>query len=363
VSIVGLVELPQEKVAIGQITDDDLGQTVRVDSRIVELVPFSKGMKYTLDDGTGTITLLLWQDVYEELKDPDLLTSTVQLSIRGEVAEYQGDLELVPQFPSDIEIVSLAEPAPVTPSLALTPTTYATTTPSPQPTATAAATQPTTTVTIEPTAMAAIEPTSTPSPLPSPTLAPQSIASLSASSVGQMALVEARIVEVDYFSRGVKYVLDDGTGRIILLVWQNVLEEVSRHLDLFPGSRVRVRGEIEEYQGDLEIIPLRGAEVLVITPGERLPIEERAVSTVTPADEGRIFAVAGTVIRIEGRGWLRIWIQDGTGELLIFVPEREVEYLPTGIGAGVRLRVTGEVDIYQGQLEIIPLTGADVEIQ
>jgi DNA/RNA endonuclease YhcR with UshA esterase domain len=121
--------------------------------------------------------------------------------------------------------------------------------------------------------------------------------------------------------------------------------------------------EIEEYQGDLEIIPLRGAEVLVIAPGERLPIEERAVRDVTPADEGRIFAVAGTVVRIEGRGWLRIWIQDGTGELLIFVPEREVEYLPAGIGAGVGLRVIGEVDIYQGQLEIIPLTGSDVEIR
>jgi hypothetical protein len=45
------------------------------------------------------------------------------------------------------------------------------------------------------------------------------------------------------------------------------------------------------------------------------------------------------------------------------VPEREAEYLPAGIGAGVRLRVTGEVDIYQGQLEIIPLAGADVEVQ
>jgi DNA/RNA endonuclease YhcR with UshA esterase domain len=350
VSTGGWVELPQEEVAIGQLTVDDLGQTVRVDSRIVERVPFSKGMKYTLDDGTGTITLLLWQNLYEGLQDPAALTVTVQLSVRGEVAEYQGDLELVPQFPSDIEIISIADPPSVTPTLTLTPTATPTT-------------QPTTTATSQPTTTPAAQPTTTPSPQPSPSPVPQPISGITTGEVGQMALVDARIVEVDYFSRGVQYTLDDGTGRIILLVWQNVLEAVPSHLDLFPGSQVRVRGEIQEYQGDLEIIPQRGKDVLVITPGERLPIEERAVSDVTPADEGRIFVVAGTVTRIEGRGWLRIWIQDGTGELLIFVPEREAEYLPAGIGAGVRLRVTGEVDIYQGQLEIIPLAGADVEVQ
>jgi DNA/RNA endonuclease YhcR with UshA esterase domain len=350
VSVLGLVELPQDEMAIGQITVDDLGQTVCTESQIIEVIPFSKGMKYALDDGTGTITLLLWQDIYAGLQDPTALTETVRLSVRGEVAEYQGDLELVPQLPSDIEIISIAEPASVTPTLTLTPTAMATT-------------EPTTAATTQPTATQAAQPTTTPSPQPSPSPVPQSISSLTADDVGKVALVHARIVEVDYFSRGVKYALDDGTGRIILLLWQNVLEGMPSHLDLFPGSQVRARGEIEEYQGDLEIIPQCGADVLVITPGERLPIEERAVSDVTPADEGRIFIVAGTVTRIEGRGWLRIWIRDGTGELLIFVPEREAEYLPTGIGAGVRLRVTGEVDIYQGQLEIIPLAGADIEVQ
>ena len=59
----------------------------------------------------------------------------------------------------------------------------------------------------------------------------------------------------------------------------------------------------------------------------------------------------------------RLWIQDGTGELLIFVPERMVDYLPAGLGTGVRLRITGEVDIYQGQLEIIPQAGGDVEVR
>jgi hypothetical protein len=39
-----------------------------------------------------------------------------------------------------------------------------------------------------------------------------------------------------------------------------------------------------------------------------------------------------------------------------------VAYLPQGVGAGVRLRVTGEVDVYKGTVEIIPLAGADVKV-
>jgi DNA/RNA endonuclease YhcR with UshA esterase domain len=83
---------------------------------------------------------------------------------------------------------------------------------------------------------------------------------------------------------------------------------------------------------------------------------------VTASDEGRIFTIQGSVTRIEGSGWVKVWLGDGTGEILVFVPERTVDYLPSGIGPGIRLRVTGEVDIYQNTLEIIPLAGADVEV-
>jgi DNA/RNA endonuclease YhcR with UshA esterase domain len=342
VSVVGLVELPLEEVAIGQLSTDDLGQTVQIDGQIAEVIPFSAGIKYTLDDGTGTITLLLWQEIREGLEDPAALTMTARLSARGGVAEYQGDLELIPQFPSDIKVTTAAELATFTPTLALQPTSQ----PTPQPTS-------------RPTSQPTTKPTSQPAPSP----VPQSIASITAGDAGRMSLVEGHIAGIDYFSSGVKYSLEDGTGRIILLVWQNVMEEIASRHDLFPGSQVRVEGEIEEYQGELEIVPRRGSDVVVLVRGGSLPIEERTVGAVTPADEGRTFVVQGKVTRTESKGWLRVWIDDGTGELLIFVPEREVGYLPMGIGPGVQLRITGEVDIYNGQLEIIPLAGADVEVR
>ena len=87
------------------------------------------------------------------------------------------------------------------------------------------------------------------------------------------------------------------------------------------------------------------------------------MSGITPSDEGRIFVVEGTVTRTEVHDWLYLWIHDGTGEILIYVPERVVQYMPAGIVVGTGLRVTGGVDIYKGVLEIIPLAAADMKVR
>lgn len=44
--------------------------------------------------------------------------------------------------------------------------------------------------------------------------------------------VEGRITEVDQISRGIKYTLDGGSGRIILLLWQNVMGDANRNWKL-----------------------------------------------------------------------------------------------------------------------------------
>jgi DNA/RNA endonuclease YhcR with UshA esterase domain len=353
VAVVGVVELPLELLAIGQVSIDDVGQSVQMEGQIAEVTPFSRGTRYSLDDGTGTILLLLWQNVYDGLDDPTALAAGTRVLVRGEVAEYQGELEIVPQFPADI-IVTGAEPTPQ-------PTPQATDLVADQP-----AFQPTPQPTPQATDPVANQPTPKPTPEPTATPAPErrTIGAITTGDVGSTFTIDrAGIAEVDYFSAGVQYILDDSSGRIILLVWQNVMEEMEGRHDLFPGSQVRVAGEIDEYQGELEIVPRRGADVEVLARGERLPVEERAVGEISGSDEGRVFTVEGRVTRSEGDGWLRLWIDDGSGELLIYVPVRVVEYLPVGVGVGAGLRVTGEVDVYRGQLEIIPLAGADVEVR
>ncbi len=356
VLVVGMTELPAEERAIGQVTADDVGQTVQVVGRIAAVTPFSKGIKVTLDDGTGTITLLLWQDLLDRLADPAALTEGAQVAVRGEIDEYQGELEIVPQVPGDVRVTGAGQVAQVTPTALPTPEPTAQATAAPSPTVEPTATP-------EPTARPSPSPTRPPTPTPTPAVETRKIGAITAADVGAtFTIPQAGIAEKSYFSKGVRYTLTDPSGSIILLVWQNVLEEIPDRYDLVPGSQVRVTGKIDQYQGELEIVPRGGADVDVVARGDRPAIERRTANNITPSDEGRVFVVEGKVARSESKKWLKLWLNDGTGEILIYVPERAVEYLPAGLNAGVKVQVTGEVDIYQGQIEIIPLAGADVRI-
>jgi DNA/RNA endonuclease YhcR with UshA esterase domain len=364
--------------SLGEISSVGVGQLVQVEGQIVNVQPFSAGVKYRLDDGTGQLTLLLWQDLYDQVPKVELLAPGARVSVQGTVDHFGGELEIVPRLPEDLEVRPGPTPGP-TATATLEPT--ATPTPTDEPTATATPEPAQTEVPTTPTPTREAVATATPSPPPPPTTgaAPTSTAVLAASpvpepetrtlgaitegDVGQaFTVAQAGIGEVDYFSKGVKYRLEDGTGNIILLIWQDVMEEVAVRYDLFPGSQVQVRGQIDEYEGELEIVPQAGEDVVLLARGERAPVEERATGSVGPPDEGRVFVVEGAVTWVEGDGWLKLWLDDGSGELLVFVPTRSVAYLPQGIGAGVRLRVTGQVDVYQGTVEIIPLAGADVEL-
>jgi DNA/RNA endonuclease YhcR with UshA esterase domain len=367
--IAGLVALPMEKRTIDQITAVDVGQRLEISGRVVDAIPFSKGLRYTLDDGTGTLTLLIWQNLHEKLPDASFLAVGADLLVRGEIVEYQRELEVVPQMPADVRVIAPAVAAATAPAIVpavLSPLGS----PSPSVGLVVDSTTPTAaTGTVEPLAQVPevlVQPTpsATPQATPAPTFETRLIGTISGEDIGRtLTISRAGITEVDYFSAGVKYMLVDATGSIILLLWQNVLEEIPERYDLVPGSEVEITGSIDEFAGELEIIPGDGAGLNVLSKAERLPIEERPASRVTASDEGRIFTVEGIVYRTENRGWLKVWLNDGTGEILIFVPERTVPYLPSGIGNGLGLRVTGAVDIYQNVLEIIPLAGADVEVQ
>ncbi len=58
---------------------------------------FSAGIKFELDDGSGAIILLLWQNVYDAIPDAGLLAAGVTVEVTGEIEEYRGELEIIPE--------------------------------------------------------------------------------------------------------------------------------------------------------------------------------------------------------------------------------------------------------------------------
>ncbi len=195
---------------IGKLGGEDVGRLVAVRGAVTQIEPFSAGVKFTLDDSTGDIIVLLWQDIYDELDADARPEVGAEMQVEGEVAEYQGQLEVIPDLPANVWVI--APPAEAAP------------------------------------------PTETPKPQESAVEA-HAIGDVTAADVEQTLRLTGMLDEVETFSSGVKFTLDDGTGTIILLLWQNVYDALPDAGRLVAGARVEVVGRIEEYRGDLEIIP------------------------------------------------------------------------------------------------------------
>ncbi|OQY21176.1 MAG: hypothetical protein B6I34_07690, partial [Anaerolineaceae bacterium 4572_32.1] len=95
VTVTGYTPPPaQEPLPIGRIIAGDfIDQIVTLTGTLGEPQPFSAGVKFTLDDGSGEITLLLWQDVYDDLAAGQTLQAGTKVSVVGELSEYRGELE------------------------------------------------------------------------------------------------------------------------------------------------------------------------------------------------------------------------------------------------------------------------------
>ncbi len=96
--IVLLSEPPSATVTpIGEVTSAHVGKTLTLRGTLGEPQPFSRGVKFPLSDESGTITLLLWQNVHDAIPDAGRLVAGVAVTVTGEIEEYRGELEIVPE--------------------------------------------------------------------------------------------------------------------------------------------------------------------------------------------------------------------------------------------------------------------------
>jgi hypothetical protein len=198
---------PFDLVETGAVSEMFLGQVVTVEARIERATLLSAGVKFAFDDGSGPAAVWMPNVLYEALIDPAGWNVGAVGRVTGRVSDYEGELEVVPAGAEDVLIVLRA---------------------------------------------------------PQITAPDARLSNLSASDVGRRVTVEGTIVAVNPFSAGVKYVLDDGSGQITLLLWQNVLGAIPDSGVLAPGVRVRASGWVEAYRGELEVIPGLAHDILFL---------------------------------------------------------------------------------------------------
>ena len=189
------------------------------------------------------------------------------------------------------------------------------------------------------------------------------IEAITAGRSGEEVTVEGTVVSAASFSAGFKFTLDDGTGQIVLLMWHNVYDNCWDAANINLGAKVQATGEIGQYEGELQIEPGFGGDVKAIE-GTAAWATPREICSLTGDDEGQRVMIEGQVIRVEGlSSAVKVFVGDGTGETLVFVWRNVLDRIAdnTALGTpGSRVRVVGTVEVYKGNLEVVPALPNDV---
>lgn len=191
---------------IGDLHAGYADQEVTVAGQVIAAASFAKGFKFTLDDGTGQVILLLWHSVYDDCWDAPQLNVGATARATGQVSQFEGELQIVPNFGGDVKVT-----------------------------------------------------------VPGAPFAPQrDIGSLSA-HVEQQVTITGQISRVEGTGQGAKLFIADDTGEVLVFLWNNVLERVRNNQALgTPGARVRVVGTVQVYRSNLEIVPVLPYDVEVL---------------------------------------------------------------------------------------------------
>ena len=347
--VVLIAAAPTPQVAaksIGAITIQDVKSIVMTSGTIEQVDEFSQGVRYTLSDPSGAIILLIWGDVIDQARQHALLQAGSIVSVTGKIDEFNGQLEIVPESIEAVQVIGTASVETVTPTAAAPAAPEPTSTPTPTTTPAAAAT-----------------PTPTPISKPAASAPPAAINQLTTDNVGQTYLVHGKVVNTASFSAGFKFVLDDGTGKMEMVLWEDNYKFVPNRAGLNLGADVSVVAKISEFQGVLQLEPQSGRDVTILIPGSSAGVPLKPVNTLTKA--GLLVAVEGTVTDVKGfSSGTYLYVDDGTGNIQVVLFNNVWSYVPhaASIAAGTRVRVVGVTDFF-GKIQIKPQLGYDVTIQ
>jgi DNA/RNA endonuclease YhcR with UshA esterase domain len=351
---------------IVEIGVEDLGRLVSVRGQLTDRSPAGTGIKLTIEDSTGQIQAVVWDDLIRVAPQLSNLLPDSEVAVQGIVTEYRGMLELEPELADDIYIESM--PTAVVAAATAPPTVTPTHTP-PRitPTPTLAPSKPavptaTPTHTPQPTLRPTDTPTPTPTALPTQVVAVP-IGQVSRERIDQEVTVQGQIVDLSVFDSGLQCVLDDGSGAVLLWLTRDWFSATYVAPEWAVGSTVRVTGLVQEYRDQIEIVPqsINSLDVLVVELGV-FP-ETISVSEVYGVEVGQRVAVRATVVDVQlfSTG-IKYLLEDAGTRVTLLLWQSVIDTMacPDRLVVGTKITVSGKVDEYQGEREIVPGIGHEI---
>ncbi len=196
--------IPQ--LPIGQLNADLVEREIAVVGQITAVDSFSRGYRFTLNDGTGQTTLLLWENVYDDAWDAPQLKRGASIRAQGILELYEGALQIVPRFGSQVKVQS--------PTTAVVP--------------------------------------------------PRPIGDLG-NHVGELVMVTGTVIRVQGGANNTTIVLADDSGEIAVFIWDNTFQRIVNKEALgMEGTRVQVVGQVSIFRSNRQIIPAVPHDVTVL---------------------------------------------------------------------------------------------------
>lgn len=189
-----------------QTARQSLGQVVTVQGTVSAVASYKYGFKFTLSDAQAAITLLLPSDVYRAVVGVADLRVGAVVRATGQVDVYNEETQVEPSAGAGVSVIQAA--------------------------------------------------------VMSQTVTP--ISQLSITNLGQTFTLRGQVRDYATFSAGLRMKLVDESGRIDLILWQNVAEFVPAVGLLPSGPVVLVTGTLGEYKGKLQLVPALGFDVQVV---------------------------------------------------------------------------------------------------
>jgi hypothetical protein len=177
--------------------------------------------------------------------------------------------------------------------------------------------------------------------------------------------IAGRIVSVRDFSKGCKYVVQDDSGKIPVILWADVLAETVGRECLRAGAGVSVRGRVSDYKGELRIVPGHGADVKLLAPVEDQTRASTLLGDLPRVGAGQSVWVIGVITSMElfSKG-VKLHISDGSGEAIVLLWQNVYDVLPdkASLTLDARIGVFGEVNHYRSEWEIAPPSWTEVSV-
>jgi DNA/RNA endonuclease YhcR with UshA esterase domain len=224
-----------EVIPIKQITADKLESMVMIKGKITNVVTPSSDRapySYYVDDGTETIRVVVWRNIYAQIRQPERFKIGEEVAITGTVKQFRGSLEV---HLVDATGIRLAGEAAARMTSA----------------ATVATTSPASKVLVPPSAAAM----------------KVKIAEINNTFAGKKVMVEGDVSafrESTYERAPHVVTLADGEHSISVVFWQDVMANLTADQKPAVGKHLQITGRVSEFKGELQIRVSEAGDIKVI---------------------------------------------------------------------------------------------------